>query len=368
MKLHCMNSVDRSKGTKIAESPGPPTEPGTYQISCDESGNTGENLTQGKVGVFSEGSHDLTLDEAADIIDWLKARTRSQAVEIKWKQLKKLDWLHADLFGDRLRGRAHFYLTEKLYFAVGKVIDLLLEEYAYDHGEDLHARQQARRLAFTLYRNGERALGAEAWRELLQSFNSLMRIDSRSQRLKSTPKTTVDEFFEVLDSARWKSGRRRDVEQILVRLLKTRPQAEDFTRRLDPGTAILPMLDPLVPSLAQTIREWCDLNGSQVIRVLHDEGPLPSSKAMDVLIHELRHPGEFRRMVRPVRVEEIAAVRSDSDARIQVADLVAGFGADMGVKALTGGMSAHQSEWVKAMIWPTSLWGDEASAAALGLD
>ena len=102
------------------------------KIACDESGNTGENLTQGQFGVFSEGSHDLSLEEATELMAWLRAELKTQASEIKWKQVKSSPWVFEELFGERLAMRSQFYLTEKLYFVVGKVIDLLLEESIHD--------------------------------------------------------------------------------------------------------------------------------------------------------------------------------------------------------------------------------------------
>jgi len=341
-------------------------KPDTW-IACDESGNTGENVTQGAVGVFSEGSHDLSLEESEEVVAWLKAELRSQAGELKWKQVRKADLLLDELFGHRLHGRGMFYLTEKLYFAVGKVIDLLLEQYAHEHDRDLYAGHHARKLAFRLYREGERALGAEMWRTLLQSFNSLIRVDTRNQQLKGVPKATVSEFFEILEAARWRA-KRKNVEQILVALLKTRAQADEFGQALSADQAMLPTLDPLIPSLAQTIREWYERGGSQPIHVVHDAGPIPSSGAMDLMIDGLRHPGEFRSMVRPVQVAEIVVVKSHQDARVQVADLIAGFGADVGLRSLSGRATDREFELARGFISPTSLWADSESARSFRLE
>lgn len=52
-------------------------------IACDESGNTGENLTQTENGVFSEGSHDLSVDESEEHLEWVRKKTRSRTAELK---------------------------------------------------------------------------------------------------------------------------------------------------------------------------------------------------------------------------------------------------------------------------------------------
>lgn len=337
------------------------------EIACDESGNTGENLTSSQHGVFSEGSHDLTVDESSDLLDWVKTQLHKTSAEIKWKDVRADPSLVETLFRDRLNGRAHFYLTEKTYFVVGKVVDLLIEELQHDEGKDLYAGGRAKKLAFDLYRNGHRALGAEQWESLLQDFNSLMRRDSATQRLKAVPKTTVDEFFRGIEVSQWQS-RRRNVTDILREIARTKGVADEFVASLDPSTRPIPSLDPLIPSLAQTIRHWYDLHGRKQIAVIHDEGPVPSSTAMTALVDGLRNPGEFRRMTPPVNIKEIRTAESSTDARIQVADLIAGFGAQSGQQALNGRLEHPQLGIAREMISSTSLWGDDKSAALLGLD
>lgn len=342
------------------------TTPST-QIVCDESGNTGENVTGSQDAVFSEGSHDLTISEATKILDWVRAESGSKTDEVKWKSIRQDEHLVHELFSQRLHGRARFYLTEKSYFVVGKVVDLLLEEHAHRSGFDLYTNGEARRRALLLYRNGRRSLGDEMWTSLLGSFNSLMRRDSANQKRKAVPKTTVEEFFDQLDAARSRSTR-RNVTEILHELVATRSVADEFVAELDPAQHLLPALDPIIPSIAETIRHWYYDKGKQRVDVLHDEGPVPSSAAMDALRDGLQTKGEFRLIAPPVAVGTIATGNSANDVRLQLADLVAGFGAQSGRMALQGSLNEPLLSTVHDMILPSSIWGDDESAELLGLE
>jgi len=339
---------------------------GSIEIACDESGNTGENLVAGGAKVFSEGSHDLSVAESAEVLDWIRNQIGQSGSEIKWRSVRKHPSLVEELFGTKLIGRARFYLTEKLYFTVGKVIDLLIEERYHSQGRDLYASGSAKRMALDLYRGGPRALERDQWTALLVGFNSLMRRDSSTQKLKAIPKTTVDEFYAVVDMCRWAS-KRRAVSEILGALVDTKKFADEFVAALDPQSSPIPALDPLVPSLAQSTRHWFDDSSAAEIRVLHDEGPVPSSTAMGALAEGLRHPREFWRYGTAVNLVDIETGNSSTDPRLQVADLVAGFGATCGGLALDGQLHPSFLELANLTILPSSLWGDEKSGLLLGL-
>ena len=147
-------------------------------IACDESGSEGENVTGAGHRVFVHASVDFTVAEAVSIVAEVRRLAPSQAPEYKSDQLmsragrEALAWLLSP--NGPLTGRAHAYLVDKDYF-VGKVVDLLVEEVAHAADVDLYADGHARALAWTLHRQGARALGVAEWSLLLGAFNSLMR-------------------------------------------------------------------------------------------------------------------------------------------------------------------------------------------------
>ncbi|TFC19720.1 hypothetical protein E3O19_01800 [Cryobacterium algoritolerans] len=324
-------------------------------ISCDESGNDGERLVDGSGTVFSHGSHDLSLEEASEIMDWLRSETRSQAPEFKFKQLARHcdPELLSELFEERLANRAHVNLSEKTYMVVGKVVDLLVEELAHSLGMNLYAGGKARAMALRFYREGGRALGTVGWMELLRAFNSLMRVNAD----KNGNKTTIEEFFKVVDTSRGNS-KRLNVTTVLDLVFAARVHAEEFQEQL--SDSALPALDPLPTSLAQIARFWHE-SSDRPIRVRHDVSPALRPETVDALVFSPRNPGEFVRLAPPVPLVEIVQVISESDPRIQVADLIAGFGAKVAMNALENSASPEDLRLLHPFLDQNSLWGDELS-------
>src|SRR4051794_7080233 len=95
----------------------------------------------------------------------LRERTGSRAAELKsdavLRRPQVVEWLLGPMGPPA--GRAAVVLVDKQYFLVAKVVDLLIEELAHSQGEDLYAGDGARRMAWALFREGERALGNELW-------------------------------------------------------------------------------------------------------------------------------------------------------------------------------------------------------------
>jgi hypothetical protein len=154
------------------------------EVVCDESGSDGENLVESRHRVFAHGSVDCSAEEANSIAAAIRKRFRIAGTELKASRLLRGDRGEdvAALFGpgELLDGRAHIVLIDKLYFAVGKVIDLLVEEYMYERGVHLHADGSARQMASILFRHGRKALGTTNWERLLGAFVSLIRRRQRT--------------------------------------------------------------------------------------------------------------------------------------------------------------------------------------------
>lgn len=56
-------------------------------VACDESGNDGENLLSGRSTVFAHASVTLPPPNAAELMDEIRMRTRSQTTELKSKTI-----------------------------------------------------------------------------------------------------------------------------------------------------------------------------------------------------------------------------------------------------------------------------------------
>ncbi len=334
----------------------------TTVIACDESGSEGENGVDAAHRVFVHASVDLTLAEAAEVIAEVRRLASSQASEYKSEQLLRpghretLDWL---LAGDGvLAGRARVFVVDKGYFVVGKIVDLLVEEVAHEAGKDLYINDQARNFAWTLYRQGRRALGSADWTALVTGFNSLMRAKQRKG-----VKSTVDEFFAVVDRVRLRS-KRRDVDEVLALLWRAKAHAEIFQEFLEDPTDQLPSLDPLIASIPQTIRSWHEATG-RPIQLVHDRQAVLTPARVATLVDSLAHPlPEFARFTPPVRVMAIEQVDSKDDPRVQVADLLAGASRQIASNALVGEPD-DRIVLLRPFVDRNSLWADDTSWTAL---
>lgn len=328
-------------------------------ISCDESGSEGEVVIDSNHPVFCHGSTDLDREAAESVMTELRRGLRSQAAEIKTEQLMspRAATIRAALFGadGPLDGHAQMYLVDKQYFVVAKVIDLLVEELAHSGGIDLYGSGRAREMAHTLYTQGPRAFASTTWERLLRQFNSLMRSTHRKG-----VKTSVDEFFETIEDLRFRS-RRKQVDEILNLLSRTRPFADEFQARLASRDTIRTM-DPLLAALPETIRIWSTRTGES-LSIVHDRQAVLDRATVDQTLHSLRNPlPEFRRFHGPVAIDELIQVDSKGDPRVQVADLIAGMGRFLGTSALAGsGLPVDPRD----LIARSSLWADDRSWLAL---
>lgn len=338
----------------------------TPWIACDESGQDGENLAA-DTEVLAHGSVRYDDTQAAEVIAVLRAELpRSQRPELKFAQCDNLSGaatLAWALGSDGpLHGRAHVFLTHKLYVIMGKTIDLLVEEFEHDRGRDIYSNGEARAMARTLFRDGPRALGPAGFARLAASFVSLFRV---GQLAGGDDKETIAEFFATVDQARW-SCHRRNVEQLLDRIRAAQQQAEEFQRSLaDSGDDNIPALDPLIPSVMQTIRFWAPPRGVRGLRVLHDRQNVLTDDRVDVLLAQLRAPlPEFRRFTPPVSVDEFVRGDSAEHPSLQLADVIAGAGRAAAEGALgvrTDPVATALIDIIGPIVAADSLWADKSS-------
>lgn len=305
--------------------------------------------------VFCHGSTDLDLRAAEMVMSDLRRALRSQAAEVKADQLlnSRAAPIRAALFGSGgpLDGHAQMYLVDKQYFVVAKVIDLLVEELAHANGVDLYGSGRARAMAHTLYTKGPRAFTTLEWDGLLRQFNSVMRSTHRRG-----VKTSVDEFFETIENLRYRS-RRRQVDEIIEVLARTRPFADEFQAQIA-SRENLRTMDPLLAALPETIRIWF-ARRREPLSVLHDNQAVLDKETVDKAVYFLRNPlPEFRRFHGPVHLEELVQIDSKLDPRVQVADLIAGIGRLVGTAALDDTALPIDP---RNLIARSSLWADDRS-------
>ncbi|MCA4727107.1 DUF3800 domain-containing protein [Mycolicibacterium fortuitum] len=327
----------------------------TVQIACDESGSEGENLIEGSSRVFAHGSTDLDPDAASQLINKLR-----EAVKFKGPELKSMAllpntsrWsvlLNTFAPGGPLSGRAKFLVIDKWYMAAAKVIDLVIEEDAYANGIDIYGTGEAYRMAQTLIQEGPRAFGDRRLQKLLGDFVSFVRL---KQRVGA--KTTEAELLQTIDDLRLRNNR-RSVTAIMQRLWQGRHYLAGYGP--DAPATTMGTLEPIVPAIVSTAKDWHQVHRIPV-EIVHDrQAALTPAAVKDILaISSVRFPN----IGIPPPIASLQQVDSRTDARVQVADLVAGVGAWAARSALDGTLPRQTAELIRPYMMADSMWADVPS-------
>ncbi|GAA3795548.1 hypothetical protein GCM10022226_13620 [Sphaerisporangium flaviroseum] len=327
------------------------------EIACDESGSEGEKLIGGNTDVFAHAGIRLSAEVAAECIQEIRGRIRSPATEYKANHLLRekhrpvLKWLLGP--SSPIHGNAHVYLADKAFFAVGRVIDLLVGEISYTAGAGSYQDQRSKDMAVTLYREGQRAFGRDRWNAFLESFNDLMRA-----------RIPVDSFFHMVDALRL-TGTPGEVDEILRLLGRARPHADSFLARLLENPKTIPVLDPLIPAIVQAVVHWSE--GGTPVSIVHDEHYALTQERVARLkeMVETPHPTVLRYSPRG-RLTSLRLVDSRSDPRVQVADFLAGVARKIASDELNARGDAELVALLRPYVDASSIWGDDRSWSLLG--
>jgi hypothetical protein len=231
-------------------------------------------------------------------------------------------------------GHAHVYLIDKPFYILGKVIGLLVEE-----------EPEARAMRDALYREGPRVASAQRWEAFLAAANNLMRI---KERLDAVP--AVQALYQAISDLR--GG---PLDRHLGRLAQTRPRAEVFRAQLLENPDLISAVDPLIPALIRAVMYWGE--GTTPVTVVHDR-QTTLSKARIAQLKQL--------IPEPHRLSGLEHVDSFLDARVQLADIVAGAVRKLASDALNDrGSAGLHPTMLRPYVDSFSIWGDERSWALL---
>lgn len=332
------------------------------EVACDESGSEGENLSGGETDVFAHASVRLDGEAAEHCIEEIRERIRSPALEYKSNHLLRkkhrsvLEWLLGPL--GPIYGDAHVHLTDKTFLLVGRVVDLLFAEDIHEARLSLYQDRPARDMTATLYREGRTALGGDQWASFLGSSNDVLRVKNRRSE-----RTSVDAFFRLVDALC--AGTRSPVREILEQLRRARPRVELFRAQALDNPRLIPPLDPLIPAIVQAVIHWGE--GGRAVSIVHDEQVSLTTARVAQLreIFSEPHPDLLRHASRG-RLTGVRLVDSRSDARVQVADFLAGVARKIASEELNGRGDAGLTDLLRPYVDASSVWGDDRSWTRLG--
>lgn len=317
------------------------------EVACDESGSEGERLIGGNTDVFAHAGVRLDASTAAEAIVEIRDRIRSPATEYKANHLLRekhrsvLMWLLGST--GPIHDRAQVQLIEKPALLVNRVADVLLGDPA---------------AAAALYREGPQLFGAW-WQTFLEASNEVMRAKHRDD-----VESSVQALFDAIDHLAF-VGPTPDGPAGLVALLRhCRPRTEAWrASRADDPTA-MPVLDPLIPALVQTVAYW-SADGVPV-SIVHDE----QNSLTDERIVQLRQiidgaRGEPADPAASRRLSSLRLADSRFDARVQLADFLAGVARRIAEDELNGHGDAELTALLQPYVDATSTWGDNRSWSLL---
>ncbi|MFJ1807222.1 MULTISPECIES: hypothetical protein [unclassified Streptomyces] len=325
---------DRVDGTAAADAGAIP------EIACDESGSDGENLTGGNTDVFAHASVLLSAESAAGHVQEIRNRIRSPAEEYKANHLLRekhravLEWLLST--SGPLYGHAHVHLVEKAFFVVDRAVDLLLGDAG---------------AAVSLFRQGRRTFTEVEWRRFLEAANQLLWV-----RHYGEPDAPVEHFFRTLEELR-RGYPETAAARTLSRLARERQRALSYRAAIQDGPFVLtPVLNPLLPSILHTAAHWSD--GGRPVRLAHDRQNMLTPERIAWI--------EGAARVRGIRLAGFRLVVSRLDARVQLADFLAGIARRIASDELNGRGDPALTALLRPYTGPAAVWGDERSWARLG--
>ena len=289
------------------------------EIAIDEAGQTGADLLNEDQPIFALASVRLSVRQAEELLSI--ARTH-QTQEIKFKSLKRNaagKRRIANLVGSQKltadTAKATFY--HKRFMVTAKVVDILIESVLHQLGYDLYRNGANIALANLHFGCMPTLCGKDRTQKFLRRFIEMIRVRDTD---------TVDQFYSAADDL-YVNSRTKEYAELLEPILVSRQIIDHILDGNDRNS-----LDPAIPAVVHHCMSWGEAIGG-LFCVLHDESESALRGKAD--LEDLMSRGEpedvvgydRRKFVLPLRAREIKFVRSDADARIQVADLVASAGA-----------------------------------------
>lgn len=134
------------------------------------------------------------------------------------------------------------------------------------------------------------------------------------------------------------------------------------------GAEKLRTLDPVILAIGQTARSWGQRTGREIL-IVHDVAKVLTPTMIENTKYHLARPELIAPSLKGsgVTVTDVRQVDSRDDARVQLADLLAGTGRLVAEQALLG-IEHPLLEAIRPIIDPMSVWGDIRAQALLSGD
>lgn len=312
----------------------------SQEIACDESGWEGANLVAGNSAVIAYASVRLSAGEASAWLGRLGGRPEHTGREFKAAHvLRSARSAVTGLLTSAgpIHGNALVHLTDKAYFVVGRLLDLILGESTEAASAGLTPDPRLTGWAATLIHEGPQAFGPLRWQGFLGLANAVLR-DWKPRRVREP----VDDFIDMVESLSGSGGK---LDPILDEISRARPAAYAARERLLEHHVIQPAVEPLISALARTVLHWSRDGGD--VSIVHDEQSAMTERRLRRLERQLLPPG---------RALRLRQVDSRTDPRVQVADVLAGVARRIATDELHGHGDPELTGLLRPFVDPASCW------------
>jgi hypothetical protein len=317
------------------------------ELACDESGFSGGNLVGGQNQVFAHASVRIEPGDARKLVDSLLQQIGAHGSgEYKAAELLRarhrpvLRWLLGP--SSPIRGNAYVHLTDTRFFVLARVLDVLLGGETVSGTSCPGENARTRELAITLYRSGKQNYGTYRWQEFLTLAANIFRTNNRW-----LPKTPVPLFYAAVD-ALTQTHAAADVHEVMTMLNLTRPIAEATRASHVQNPKLTPLLEPLIPAFTRAVHFWG--SRAEAVSVIHDEqSALTRERIADIA-------RTFAASIPGRQLVDVRLVDSRGDARVQLADFVAGIARRLASDKLNGRQDTELVVLLSPLIGPESVW------------
>ena len=318
-------------------------------IAFDEAGNTGQNLLDPAQPIFVLSSVCLEISEAQALCDLV-----GSPGEVHFKHLKRshdgqrriLALLRSSLL---TRDTVKVTVIHKSFMVTAKVIDLLVEEMAYQDGVDLLKRGANVAMSNILYFVTPTVCGVENFRAFQDAFVRMIRTRIPAE---------VTAFYDSVNCL-YQACKIEDHRALLAMIAGTRGIIHDVLEDVR-----ITALDPAVPAFVSLCYDW-ENQLDRPFCILHDASkPIAFDKTllehfMDTAVGDEEVISVVGSKIKlPLRATGITFVDSLSAPQVQVADVVASSFAFLHNHG-TGDPSFRAEleavplrEWLTGCVWP----------------
>ncbi len=287
-------------------------------IAFDESGNTGQDLTNTDQPIFSLASVYLSDSDAENILETLKTQ---QGQEVKFTSLLQNQYGQQriiSLFQSEIINPNNVKLSviHKKCMIIGKIVDLLVETLAHRDGIDLYIRGANIALMNLLYTTLPAVCGEGNFELFQKSFVEMIRRKNAA---------SIQEFYDQC-RIMYQSCKLPDSRPLIATIIATENIVLDVLSAAD-NTAI----DPAVTSFVTHLAYWStQLN--REFDLVHDVSkPLEQQEEMLSYLMskdktEIEVGYDRRKYKLPFKTSGIQFGNSKQIKQLQIADVIAGAG------------------------------------------